>query len=166
MALAYAPGAYGYGGYPGGYAGGYPGGNAGGYPYPDISAPFAAYGGAPIAVNQQPIAAPVQSLYSYPVTPVAGIQMEPPQQALPQVIPNFNPATVVASPPVYPDGFRSVGPNYTDATQYTRYIHPFPRQRTAPKLKGRGYGLVDSWRADATPEQQHAWLFNPVKPYV
>jgi len=160
MAVAFSPGAY--GGYNGAY-GAYP--YAGGYP--DISAPFAAYGGAPIAVNQTPaVVAPAHNLYSYPVTPVAGIRAEYPQQALPQVIPNFNPATVVAAPPVFPDGFRSVGPNYTDATQYTRYIHPFPRQRTSAKLKGRGYGLVDSWRADATPEQQHAWLFNPVKPYV
>eukprot|EP01006_Ploeotia_vitrea_P054991 TRINITY_DN67945_c14_g1_i4.p1 TRINITY_DN67945_c14_g1~~TRINITY_DN67945_c14_g1_i4.p1 ORF type:complete len:140 (+),score=20.93 TRINITY_DN67945_c14_g1_i4:24-422(+) len=48
---------------------------------------------------------------------------------------------------------RPVAPQYTENTQYSRYVHPFPRQRSRLPLKNRGFGLVDSWRPDPTPER-------------
>jgi hypothetical protein len=101
------------------------------------------------------------------------------------VVPGVSPAVIGAAPTVTAGGVvptafagtiantvvpptasyvRPAAPQFAEATQYARYVHPFPRQRTQARESKRGFGLVDSWRRQASPEELHAWVYNPTPP--
>eukprot|EP00178_Gracilaria_changii_P024674 TRINITY_DN74585_c0_g1_i1.p1 TRINITY_DN74585_c0_g1~~TRINITY_DN74585_c0_g1_i1.p1 ORF type:complete len:131 (-),score=9.42 TRINITY_DN74585_c0_g1_i1:259-651(-) len=114
-------------------------------------APAFDYGfGAPLAAAAPVVAEPYAVAPVMEYAPMAVAEYAPPapvtvQDPVQEMV-TFNPGP--PSPYVRP-----VAPQYTENTQYTRYVHPFPRQRSRLPLRNRGFGLVDSWRADPTPDR-------------
>jgi hypothetical protein len=153
----------------------------GGYGAPVAAAPFATYGNAfgngvfpPTVVPQQVFpqhGLPFQGYggfgqFQEALAPTVNRALIPIDTGVPPVplVPDFNAGTVTVNPPSLAGQGRAVGPQYTEVPHYTRYIHPFPVQRTQQKQKYRGFGLTDSWRGDVTQEKNFDWLYNAVLP--
>jgi hypothetical protein len=146
----------------------------------------AGYGGFAPAFAPQPYGA--EGYNGYDMSNLANgtpqfVQTMDPQQQW--VVPAVSPAVLGAAPTVTAGGVvptvfagtvgnpvvpptasyvRPAAPQFAEATQYARYVHPFPRQRTQARESKRGFGLMDSWRRQASPEELHAWVYNPTPP--